>query len=337
MAGEQQPLFIQALLDPGAYHHPAEDVRLVQTHISYVILAGEYVYKFKKPVNFGFLDFSTLEKRKFYCGEELRLNRRLCPEIYLDLVTVNRAGNAYTLGGGGEVVEYGVRMVRMPEDRMMVHLIESGELNRSHIDALVEVLVPFYQRAEQSPEIDPFGTAVAVAVNVLENFDQTESFVGGAALSRRRFETVSAYARSVLAREELFNERIAAGRIRDCHGDLYSANICLADKVYIYDCIEFNQRFRYCDVASDVAFLAMDLDYHGLESLSSYFIDSFIAGSGDAGLRKMLDFYKCYRAYVRGKIGLFTANDPAVDATVRASCLAGAGRYFRLAAAYAEG
>lgn len=337
MVGAKLPLFIQALLNPEAYGHPAGDVRLIQTHISYVILAGEYVYKFKKSVDFGFLDFSTLEKRQFYCREELRLNRRLCPEIYLDLVTVNRTGDAYVLGGEGEVTEYGVRMVRMPEDRMMVQLIGSGELNRSHIDALVEVLVPFYQRAEQSPEIDRFGTAGAVAVNVLENFDQTESFIGGAALSRRQFETVSAYARSVLAREESFNDRIARGRIRDCHGDLYSANICLADKVYIYDCIEFNQRFRYCDVASDIAFLAMDLDYHGLDPLSSYFIDSFIAGSGDGGLREMLDFYKCYRAYVRGKIGLFTANDPAVDETVRAASLAGAGRYFQLAVSYAGG
>lgn len=331
------PQFIQALLEPAAYPDPAGAIRLVQTHISYVLLAGDFVYKFKKPVNFGFLDFSTLERRKFCCEQELLLNRRLCPEIYLDLVTVTRAGDSFRLNGPGEVVEYGVRMARMPEERMMGRVIASGELNKSHLDALVAVLVPFYERAEHGPAIDRFGTAEAVAVNVLENFEQTRGYVGGGALSAPQFETISAYARGVLAREELFARRIAEGRIRDCHGDLYSANICLADRVYIYDCIEFNQRFRYCDVASDIAFLAMDLDYHGLEGLSAYFVERFAAGSGDAGLHELLPFYKCYRAYVRGKIGLFTAGDPAVDEAVRGACLEGAGRYFQLAHSYAAG
>ena len=331
------PPFIQALLDPAAYPHPVAEVRLVQTHISYVLLAGDSVYKFKKPVNFGFLDFSTLAKRQFCCEQELLLNRRLCPEIYLGLVTVTRAGEGYRLNGEGEAVEYGVKMARMPEERMMGRVIAAGELTKAHLDALVAVLVPFYERAEHGPAIDRFGTAEAVAVNVLENFDQTRGYVGNGALSAEQFAAISASARGVLAREDLFARRIAASRIRDCHGDLYSANICLADRVYIYDCIEFNQRFRYCDVASDIAFLAMDLDYHGLPDLSAYFVDRFVAESGDAGLRELLPFYKCYRAYVRGKIGLFTAGDPAVGEAVRASCLEGAARYFQLAHGYAAG
>ncbi|GAB4333292.1 MAG: hypothetical protein Kow0089_01770 [Desulfobulbaceae bacterium] len=335
MARDNLPPFIQALLDPTVYPHEAPSVELVQTHISFVVLAGDYVYKFKKPVDFGFLDFSTLDKRKSCCEQELLLNRRLSPEIYLGLVTVNRDGERFSLDGRGEIVEYGVKMVRMPEERMMVNVIRSGELGRSHIDHLVDVLAPFYEKAENSPEIDRFGTASAVSVNVLENFDQTESFVGGEALPRDRFEVISTYARNFLDRSELFEERIAAGRIRDCHGDLYSANICLADKVYIYDCIEFNQRFRYCDVASDVAFLAMDLDHWGLEDLSGYFIDRFVARANDPGLLQVLDFYKCYRAYVRGKIGLFTAGDPAVDDKVRKEQLAAAAEYFRLAERYA--
>ena len=337
MSGEHLPDFIQALLDPSRYDHAAEDIKLVQTHISYVLLAGDYVYKFKKPVDFGFLDFSTLEKRQACCEQELVLNRRLSPEIYLDLVTVTRENEEFRLGGTGEVVEYGVRMVRMPEERMMVNVIQSGELGRPHIDALVEVLVPFYDAAERSVDIDRFGTGEAVGVNVLENFDQTKDFIGSAALSREQFDTISSYARDFLTRSDVFENRIALGKIRDCHGDLYSANICLADKVYIYDCIEFNQRFRYCDVASDIAFLAMDLDYHGLEDLSGYLVDRFISISGDTGLVEVLDFYKCYRAYVRGKIGLFTANDPAVDQELRASLLDGAGKYFHLAMKYAAG
>jgi uncharacterized protein len=337
MASEDLPQFIQDLLEPSAFPHPARDIRLVQTHISHVILAGEYVYKFKKPVNFGFLDFSSLEKRHNCCMQELELNRRLSPEIYLELVAVTKADGRHMLNGGGEAVEYGVKMVRMPEERMMINVIRAGGLNRSHIDALVDVLVPFYERAERSSEIDGFGTAEAVAVNVLENFEQTSGFIGQGALSAAQFEAISAYSRQVLDDRDLFLTRVAAGRIRDCHGDLYSANICLADKVYIYDCIEFNQRFRYCDVASDIAFLAMDLDYHNLPDLSNYLIDRFVLLSRDAGLPAMLDFYKCYRAYVRGKIGLFTAGDPAVDEGVREQCLAGAKGYFQLAARYAAG
>ncbi len=335
MATENMPPFIQALLDQSVFPHDASDIRLVQTHISFVILAGDYVYKFKKPVDFGFLDFSTLDKRKYCCEQELLLNRRLCPDIYLDLVTVNKNDEGYTLDGEGEIVEYGVKMVRMPEEQMMVNIIRSGKLEKSHIDRLVNVLVPFYERAERSTDIDCFGTSDAVSVNVLENFDQTREFVGSDALSQFQFDTISSYARDFLARSELFNERISQGRIRDCHGDLYSANICLADKVYAYDCIEFNQRFRYCDVASDVAFLVMDLDYWAQKELSTYCIERFTELSRDSGLVVMLDFYKCYRAYVRGKIGLFTANDPAVDETVRQQNLDAAGKYFQLAHQYA--
>ena len=142
-------------------------------------------------------------------------------------------------------------------------------------------------------------------------------------------------AQAFLGREALFQQRIDGGYIRDCHGDLYSANICLADKVYIYDCIEFNQRFRYCDVASDVAFLAMDLDFYGLDHLARRFINNFVQATADPGLMEVLDFYKCYRAYVRGKIGLFTAADPAVDPAVKTTSIENAARYFRLAQRYA--
>ena len=332
----------QFLLRPESYTHPADRVHLVQTHISSVFLAGDYVYKFKKPVNFGFLDFSDLDKRRVCCEQELLLNRRLCPDVYLGLVCLRRQedggfslSKAEDAGQTGQIIEYGVQMRRLPEERMMPQLIRSAALNAHHIDSLVAVLVPFYRQAAGGDAIDAFGRAEAVAVNVLENFEQTRCFIGQGGLSQEQFDSVSAYARSVLAKSDLFDKRIAAGRIRDCHGDLYSANICLADKPYIYDCIEFNQRFRYCDVASDVAFLAMDLDYHGLQELSRRFIDGFVAASGDAELVEMLNFYKCYRAYVRGKIGLFMANDQGVEAALRARHLADAARYFTLAQHYA--
>ncbi|PIE56140.1 MAG: hypothetical protein CSA34_05360 [Desulfobulbus propionicus] len=335
MNTEHLPLYIDHLLDPLVYAHPVQDVELVQTHISYVLLAGNYVYKFKKPVDFGFLDFSTLEKRELNCRRELELNRRLCPDIYKGLVTVNEHGKALVLNGVGPVVEYGIKMIRMPQDRMMSAVIERGELAEEHIRQLVDVLVPFYQRAEHGHEIEKFGRSDQVAISVLENFDQTEEFIGQGGLSQEAFETISASARHFLDNGALFDRRIEQGRIRNCHGDLYSANICLDEPLHIYDCIEFNERFRFTDVASDVAFLAMDLDFHGLTDLASLFIDLFVRQSGDEGLLDVLPFYKCYRAYVRGKIGLFTAADPAVDEKTRERALGGCARYFALAKSYA--
>jgi len=331
------PAFVSYLLEEKVYPYPVDKVDLVQTHISYVLLAGDFVYKFKKPVDFGFLDFTTLEKRKFYCEQELVLNRRLCPDIYLDTVTVNRQDGKLTLNGPGDVVEYGIKMHRMPEEGMMTNIIKAGALDRKQIQNIVATLVPFYEKAADSIEIKNFGKAKSVAVNVLENFEQTEGFIGCDALNQEQYSRISSYAKGFLANEDLFEKRRQAGRIRDCHGDLYSANICLdGDKVYVFDCIEFNERFRFSDVASDVAFLAMDLDFHGLSDLSKYFIEQFIKESADPDLLEMLNFYKCYRAYVRGKIGLFTAHDPQVDAATKQNCLSMAKRYFELADHYAS-
>ncbi len=337
MTGNSLPDFVHHLLRPGAYPHPARQVKLVQTHISYLFLAGDFVYKFKKPVDFGFLDFSTLEKRKYCCEQELVLNRRLCPTIYLGLVRVCRStAGLLALDGPGEVVEYGVKMVRMPEERMMGNLIRAGKLTREMIEAIVDILAPFYENAAFGKGIEEFGTVAAVGRNVLENLGQCGQYVGCDSLSREEYERIGAYVRGFLAKGEVFARRIVANRIRDCHGDLHSANICLAERVYIYDCIEFNHRFRYSDVACDVAFLAMDLDYYGLKEMASYFIDCFKQASGDQGLSEVLNFYKCYRATVRGKIGLLTAHEPEVDQETRDQALARATRYFMLAQRYAE-
>lgn len=329
------PEYIQFLQQKENYPHPADGVRLVQTHISFVLLAGDSVYKWKKPVDFGFLNFSSLEKRKYYCEQELQLNRRLCPDLYKELVTLNVEGESFCLNGSGEVVEYGIRMARMPEEKMMGRVMAAGKLSRDHVDEIIDQLVPFYRKAAGDAAITRFGLAESVAVNVLENFAQTEAFVDQGALSRAQFEAITAYSKEFLSHEDRFQARIDAGKIRDCHGDMHSANICLSDPVYIFDCIEFNERFRYTDVAADVAFLAMDLDFHGEEELSNYFIEKFVAQSGDSGLVAMLNFYKCYRSYVRGKIALFTAADPAVDEETKAACIEQAGKHFHLAEKYA--
>lgn len=332
------PDYIEYLLLPESYPHLVDrQVELLQTHISFVIIAGEYVYKWKKPVSFGFVDFSTQAKRKFFCEREVYLNRRLCPEIYLQTVPLCREGQSFHLHGTGEIVEYGVKMARMPEAGMLNRVIAAGQLRHEHLALIVDILVPFYQHAGQGAEVRENGRASAVARTVTNNFLETARFVGGGSLSAARFTKIKECAAAFLAREELFNERIAAGRIRDCHGDLYSGNICLAapGKIHIFDCLEFNDSLRFIDICADVAFLAMDLDFHGLSALSEFFINRFIERSGDDGLLTMLDFYKCYRAYVRGKVGLLAAADPAIEPGAASRWLDSAGRYFQLAEEYA--
>jgi len=331
------PDFIHFLMDPSVYGQEVKEVRLVQTHISYVLLAGDFVYKFKKPINFGFLDFTSLEKRKYFCEQELVLNRRLCPAIYLDLVSITATHKGkLEFCGCGEPVEFGIKMVHMPEECMMGNLIRAGRLTREKIDAIVETLEPFYDQAASGSELEKYGTVRAVGANVLGNLEQSRPFIGCQALSRGEFDKIETYVKKVLKNKELFARRIAGGRIKDGHGDLHSANICLADKVYIYDCIEFNHRLRCGDVANDIAFLAMDLDYYGLEGLSDYFIKRFMVDTDDQGLTDVLCFYKCYRATVRGKIGLLTAHEDEVDDRTRSEVLAQAARYFLLAQRYAE-
>ncbi len=341
MQNTQLPDFVTFLLQPDVYAPKVSAVKLVQTHISYVFVTDDFVYKFKKPVDFGFLDFTSLAKRHHFCKQELVLNRRLCPSIYLDLVALARTDNTFSLSNSSQavteqVVEYGIKMKRMPEEQMMANIIKSGSLKSEMIDAICDVLVPFYRQADGGPTIQEFGRPQAVGVNIFENFSQTEAFIGSPSLSSDQFDRIKNFSTAFLQQDELFAARISAGRIRDCHGDLYSANICLADQVYIFDCIEFNERFRFCDVASDIAFLAMDLDYHGFSSLSDRFVARFIDKSGDAELGLMLNFYKCYRAYVRGKINLFTANAPEVDNKTKLQCQEMAGKYFQLAERYAS-
>ncbi|MFH1147732.1 MAG: AAA family ATPase [Pseudomonadota bacterium] len=331
------PEFIEGLLRPEAYPHPTGQIRLIQTHISYVLMTGEIVYKIKKPVTFGFLDFTTLDKRKYFCEREVILNQRLSPEIYIGVQPITAAGHDYFVNGPGRPVEYAVKMRQMPQDRMMDALINKKEIQEWMIDRIVDKLVPFYERAAVGPGIDFYGEIPQIRFNVEENFLQITSYVSRA-LSKKRFEAIQSYALSFLKdKSALFQERIKSGKIRDGHGDLYSANICIAEDVHIYDCIEFNERFRYGDVASDLAFLAMDLDYHHLQDLSNRLVNRYIKLSEDYSLAKVLDFYKCYRACVRGKIHCFSADSPEIDEEQHNRSLAAARRYFELARLYAGG
>jgi uncharacterized protein len=327
---------IAGLLDPVAYPEPTREVALIQTHISWVFLTDGFAYKVKKPVDLGFLNFTTLKRRHHYLQEELTLNRRLCPEIYLEVLPITSTRGRVRVGGQGQPADYALKMVRMPQDRMMDEVADRRELEAGHLDRIIGRLVPFYEQAATGPRINKYGEPAIIAYNHEENFTRTEA-LAGQLFDRRLFEQIRDFARSFLSQHRpLFLQRIREGRIRDCHGDLHMRNICLADHIHIFDCIEFNHRFRYGDVAADVDFLAMDLDFHGFRDLARHFVARFAEASRDPDLLQMLDFYKCYRAYVRGKINAFTAQDPAQAEAARDQARETARAYFALAGEYAE-
>jgi uncharacterized protein len=327
---------IAALFDPAAYPDPASEVELIQTHISWVFLTDRYAYKVKKPVDLGFLNFTTLRRRHYYLKQELILNRRLCPEIYLAVLPISARDSGVKVGGQGRPLEYILRMVRMPQERMMDEVADREGLSQEIMDRLIGKLAPFYRQAATNHRINKYGSPKVIEYNHEENFSRIEQCVGRL-LSRELFDEIRGFARGFLVRhQKLFRRRIKEGRIRDCHGDLHMRNICLANGIYIFDCIEFNPRFRYGDVAADIDFLAMDLDFHEFWELSRYFVERIADASSDPELLIMLDFYKCYRACVRGKINAVAATEPEQPPEAREQATALAKAYFVLAGKYAR-
>ncbi len=331
------PELVRALLDPAAYPEPPPEVELVQTQMSFIFLSGEYVYKVKKPVNLGYLDYTTLAKRRFYCQREVELNRRLCPEAYLGVLPVVRDGESFSLGGENEPVEYAVKMRYLPREAMMDVLLTRGKLSLPMLTGVAKKLAEFHRKAATGAAISAFGGLDTIVQNTEENFAQTEKYIG-ITISRRKYERIKGYNDSFIERNKsLFQRRVEDGRIRDCHGDLHAAHVCFCNGICIYDCIEFNDRFRYSDVASEIAFLAMDLDHYGRADLPRHFVDAYVDESRDRELVRLLDFYRCYRAYVRGKVEGFKMNDPHISPDEKAKILTVARSYFELAESYTEG
>ena len=331
----EQSKIVEYLKNPKFYGHHVKSVEVLQTHISYVALTGGFAYKIKKPVNFGFLDFSTLEKRKFFCEEEKRLNKRLCPDIYLDVLPITQMNNELQLDGKGEVVEYVLKMKEFPQDQIMTNLLKQGKIDEETIDHICTILVDFYNSQEPSDEITKYGELKSVRQNIDENFDQTKSVIDITIPKNIYWYIKEANTKFFERKKELFGHRMKEGRIKDCHGDLHSGNIVVdKDKIHIFDCIEFNKRFRFCDVASDIGFLAMDLDYLNYPYLSSYLIQRYVEKSNDADIFDVLNFYKSYRAYVRGKVNGFQLNDPNIDYKRKNNIVETAKKYFELSHYY---
>lgn len=330
-----QERVVNALLNHEAYEEEVNEIKFLQTHISFVFLTENYAYKVKKAVNLGFLDFTTLEKRRFFCQKELELNRRLCEDMYVEVVPINKS-KGIKIKGRGETIEYAVKMRRMPQERMMSQLLEENEVDETVVDRIAEIIAEFHSKAETNRKINEYGSLDVIRRNWDENFQQTTEYVGKT-ISTTEYELIQKHVNSFVEQNvPLFEQRVVEGWIRDCHGDIHSGNIFIADKIYIFDAIEFNSRFRYSDVASDVAFLAMDLDFKERIDLSRFFVERYISYSDDQELRKVLPFYKCYRAYVRGKVTSFKLKNPSIETAEVSSVMEEAESYFELAAAYGK-
>ncbi|WP_395741756.1 AAA family ATPase [Prosthecobacter sp.] len=324
------------LAAPGSYPHRPAAVRLMQTHASWVFIAPPLVYKVKKPVNFGFLDFSTLELRQGDCGRELLLNRRLAADVYLDVVPVVETAAGLQLGGEGRVLEWTVKMRELDAAGFLHQRLLQGEAGTAMMDRVVDLLHDFYRGQPPLPEAESDLACRRLDEALRGNFEAMRG-AAGHAISAAALAAIEHYTRCFEQQHRaLLAARSAQGWIRDCHGDLHSEHIHIsADGVRIYDCIEFNEAFRHIDVACDIAFLTMDLDFNGRPDLARHVAARFATLLQDAALPRLLDFYQCYRACVRGKVEGLHSQGETVGAEERAASMDLARRYFRLALRHA--
>lgn len=304
-----QPLtLINSLLQPALYHPPVQECRLIETHISWVILAGQFAYKIKKSINLGFLDFSTLEKRRFYCNEELRLNKRLAPSIYLAVVPITGTVECPQWAGEGEAIEYAVKMRAFCQQAQLDRVLDSGALKPEQIDSLANHISTFHGQTEVADAGSPYGEPAAIFRPVEENFKQIRQHLFKQKALKVLAELEDWSRASFSSLQSAFLARKSAGFVRECHGDMHLGNIAWVDDApLLFDCIEFNPFLRWVDVMSDVAFLVMDLMDRNQAALAQRFLNDYLEYTGDYAGMRVLRFYLVYRAMVRAKIDAIRA------------------------------
>jgi uncharacterized protein len=327
------PTLIQQMLEPSFYPHAVTGaVRLLQTHTSYVLLTGDYAYKVKKPVNFGFLNYSTLEKRHHFCQEELRLNQRTAAELYLDVLPIALEGDRFQWASGQPAVEYAIKMCQFPQDALLTECFERGELTEAMVMELATEIAQFHASTTTNDYIRAFGEVTRVREAFDENYEQTRSFIGGPQTQPQFDETRRYTDRFFEERQALFQQRIERDRIRECHGDLHLRNICYwRDRLWLFDCIEFNEPFRFVDVMFDIGYIIMDLLVRQRPDLSALFLNTYVEQTGDWEGLQILPIYVNRQTYVRAKVTSFLLGDPSIPAAEKQSIEETAALYYRLA------
>ncbi len=322
------------LKDPKTYPEKPSKIDMVETHISQVFIGDKYVYKIKKEVNFGFLNFSTLEKRKYYCEKEVELNRRFSDGIYLGVVPITFDGRKHSIDSDGEIVEYATKMKRIPDENLLKNKLESNEISEKELEDIAKTIVYNHKKAETNDKIKEFGKIKAVKKNTDENFEQTEKYIGKT-IEKKNYNELKKWTENFYKdNKELFERRIKEGKIKDCHGDLHTEHICIMDKIHLIDCIEFNERFRYADILSDLGFLLMDLEFRENFKEAKKIHDAYILESKEENIENLINFYKVYRACVRGKVTCFLLDNPQLEESKKEEITKKASKYFKLAKEY---
>lgn len=305
---------ITALRDPSCYPHPVRRVEVIETHISWVLLTGDYAYKIKKPVTLAFLDFSSLEARRRYCNEELRLNRRTAPRLYLDVVPITGSVSRPAVGRAGNALEYAVRMRQFPEDALLDRMARAATLQPYHLDRLAQLLAEFHSQIGRASADTVFGSSQCVLDNAGRNFSEIE-LLAPIEEDLQLLRSLRDWTRNEHASlSTVLDSRKLDGFVRECHGDLHLGNIALIDGVPTpFDCIEFNAGFRWIDVMNEIAFLVMDLLGHRLLRLAFRFLNAYLEITGDYAGVRVLRFYLVYRAMVRAKVACIRAQQPGIS------------------------
>ncbi|MCP4041944.1 MAG: AAA family ATPase [Gammaproteobacteria bacterium] len=329
---------ITPLLQPSFYDHPVTNPQLVETHISWVILTGDYAYKIKKSLDLGFLDFSTLERRRRFCEEELRLNRRLAPKIYLEVIPIYGTPDAPRLRGEGPAIEYAIKMRQFPQEGLLDRRIREERLDSDQVDTIARLAGEFHGRIAVAPTDSEFGTPDSVHFPVAQNFEQTLAMVS-AAETRTRLEELQDWSeRTFESCRALMGERKAQGFTLECHGDMHLGNMADVDgEVVIFDGIEFNDNLRWIDVMSEIAFLFMDLQHRGRLDYAWRALNRYLEVTGDYAGLNLLRYYQGYRTMVRAKVARIRFSQPGLDETEQGEINAEFEGYLRLAEGYMEG
>jgi len=323
-----------AMMSPKSYDEPVKKIRLMQTHISWIFLTGRYAYKVKKPVNFSFCNFSTLPKRKFFCNREFEINRQFS-DMYLKVVPINQFNGRIKINGKGKTIEYAVKMKELPQEKIMSRLLEKNKISRQTIEKIAGIVSKFHMKLRQNKEIKKYGSVRIIRYNFNENFNQVRKFIG-ITIAKEKFDFIKRKIDDFIKdNKKLFQKRILDRKIKECHGDLHSGNIFVLDKIYIFDAIDFNDRLRCGDVTKDIAFFTMDLDFHKRDDLAEIFLNKYLAHISDVEMLKLLPFYQCYYAFVRGKVIGLKSIDIQIPKKEKQESIELARKYFDLASEYA--
>ena len=329
---------ISRMQQPDFYPHAVdENIELVQTHASLVFLTGNYAYKVKKNVNFGFLDYSSLDKRKYFIEAELRLNKKIASELYLEVITITDDNHELTLNGKGNIVEYALKMRAFPQENLFSNLLEAGKLDEDRFVELGKIVAQFHLSADTSDRISSFGTVDKIKAAFTQNYQQSQKYIG-IVQTYEQFTATKAYTDAFFnEKQDLFQTRRDRHKIKECHGDLHLKNICLwQDKIQLFDRIEFNESFRFVDTMYDVAFTVMDLEARGKPELKNAFLNSYLEYSGDWEGLLVLPLYLSRQAYVRAKVNSFLLDDLQIDETEREKARKIARAYYRQAYQYTQ-